>query len=88
VNEDTVIRYMPLPPHTRPWRWYADANLVVLCSSLDEDGQQAALSELQTHWRRKCLRVIPDEPTTSTQPITCPELPMTQLPAGLLTAER
>lgn len=93
VNEDTVIRYMPLRTGTKPWRWYPDANLIVLCSSLDAAGQDAALSDLQDHWRRECLRVVPNDAAADNHvidPATCPQatVPMTQLPAGLLTAER
>ena len=86
MNEDTVIRYMPLAPGTRPWRWHADANLVVLCSSLDENGREEALSDLQAHWRREGLRVVTDE-APDAEPEPCPNatIPLTQLPTGLLT---
>lgn len=89
MNEDTIIRYMPLAPGTRPWRWHADANLVILCSSLDEHGREEALSDLQAQWRREGMRVVPDEPNEVMEPSWPPEtVPIKQLPTGLLTAER
>lgn len=57
MNEKTVVTTMELP-HGQEWAWFADANVVALARSLDEAGRQRALTEVQKHWRRSCLRVV------------------------------
>jgi hypothetical protein len=64
VTEDTLIKTMPrhtLSCPERGWDRHADANLVVLAADLDEAGREAALSEVQAHWRRSCIRVVTDD---------------------------
>ena len=67
MNEDTLIKTMPLP-QGRDWEWFADANIVVLAPHLCPAQREQALTEVQAHWRRSCLRVLPSEPAT-TQPL-------------------
>lgn len=57
MAEETIVKVLDLA-EGRDWRWYADANIVVLSSRLDEDGRRRALDELQGHWRRSCLRLV------------------------------
>lgn len=57
MSEDTLIKTMRLP-HGRLWEWFADLNVVALCPSLDAAGREWALSEVQAHWRRSCLRAV------------------------------
>ena len=66
MNEDTLIKTMPLP-HGRDWEWFADANVVALAPHLDVAEREQALSELQAQWRRSGIRLV--EPTP-TQPLT------------------
>jgi hypothetical protein len=88
VNEDTIIRYMPLAPGTKPWRWHADANLIILCSSLDPCGQEAALLDLQAQWRRSGLRVVGDDEPTTDGTKGYPTVPFEWHATSLLAAER
>ena len=78
MNEDTLIKTMQLP-NGRLWEWFADANLVVLSPCLDQDGREAAISELQAQWRRTGIRVIQDEeadsPGKPTEPFQLPQTP-------------
>lgn len=70
MNEKTLIKTLELP-HGQNWAWYGDANIVVLSPCLDAEGREQALSELQDHWRRKCLRVVGlDDEAQPTQPLT------------------
>jgi hypothetical protein len=62
VNEETLIKTMELP-NGQTWAWYADANIVALSPELDEAGREAAISAVQDHWRRSCLRVVPSTPS-------------------------
>lgn len=57
MNEDTLIKTMPLP-HGRDWEWYADANVVVLAPHLCPEERERALSELQAQWRRSGIRLV------------------------------
>lgn len=79
MNEDTLIKTMPLPGDQK-WAWYADANIVALSPCLDDEGRERAISEVQAYWRRSCIRVVPNAPPK--------DLMGTRLLAGLLVAER
>lgn len=56
--EETVKMFLDLPPG-QDWKWLPDCNIVVLSSRLDEEGQEAALSDLQATWRRQLIRAVP-----------------------------
>lgn len=56
VVEDTIIKYMDLPPG-RDYFWHADSNVLVLSSRLDAAGKLTALYDLFTEWRTTMLRV-------------------------------
>jgi polyphosphate kinase 2 (PPK2 family) len=66
MNEDTLIRTMPLP-HGQLWAYHADANVIVLSPCLDAAGREAAITELQAQWRRSALRVVDDADKESHQ---------------------
>lgn len=72
MTEETLIKTMPrdaLSSAERGWDWHPDANLVVLAADLDAEGREAALSDVQAHWRRSCIRVVTDEkPVQACQP--------------------
>lgn len=69
MNDDTLIKTMPLPDG-RLWEWFPDANVVVLAPGMCPAQQEEALNQVQAHWRRSCLRVLPTEPETrATQPL-------------------
>lgn len=55
--EPTIIKRMQLPDGGKPYRWHADANVVVLDSRLDQAGCLAALFDLFTEWRKTMLRI-------------------------------
>lgn len=86
MNEDTIIKTLELP-HGEEWAWFADANLVVLSPRLDAAGRERALTEVQAHWRRRCLRVVED---AATEPlmgrVPCPEGSTVTQPLAGLTA--
>lgn len=87
MNEDTLVKTMPLP-HGQTWAWFADANVVALSPCLSVEGRELALTEVQSHWRRSCLRVVPDakdEPNVAA--LTQPTLPLKRLPTALLAGE-
>jgi hypothetical protein len=87
MNEDTLIKTMPLP-HGQTWALFADANVIVLSPCLDEDGREQALNDVQAHWRRSGLRIIheaDDEPNVAAK--TQPLASLTRLPARLLAGE-
>jgi hypothetical protein len=69
LNEDTLIKTMPLPFGQR-WLWLADANMVLLSPCLDERQREMAMGELQAHWRRSCIRVVEDGEVVETQPMS------------------
>ena len=73
MNEHTLIKTMPLP-QGRDWEWFADANIVVLAPHLCEEGRERALTEVQAHWRRSCIRVlpVPGEPCRGEPNVTQP----------------
>ena len=70
MNEDTLIKTLPLP-NGRDWEWYADANVIVLAPHLCPAERERALCNLQAQWRREGFRLIPDEsvPARTTQPL-------------------
>ena len=84
MNEYTQIKYLDLP-HGRPWEWYGDANVIVLAPRFRTDcqGREQALTEVQAHWRRSCIRVVQDDEANVTQPM----LPLVRLPTSLLAGE-
>lgn len=57
MAEKTLIKTMDLPRDHRGWILYADANMIVLASWLDEAGRQRALDDLQARWRRSYMDV-------------------------------
>lgn len=59
VTEKTLIKTMELP-YGQAWAWFADANVVGLSATLNDEERENALSEVQAHWRRACLTVVPD----------------------------
>jgi hypothetical protein len=73
VNEDTLVKTMELP-YGQDWAWFADANVVVLSPHLCDVQRDRALREVQEHWRRSCLRILPID-----HPVTQPTLPLTTL---------
>jgi hypothetical protein len=72
MNEDTLIKTMALP-NGRDWEWYGDLNLVVLAPHLCPAQREMALNEVQAHWRRSCIRILPSPDQeyegTTTQPL-------------------
>jgi len=84
VNEETIIRTMPLP-HGQLWALHCDANVIVLSPCLDAAGREAAITELQAQWRRSALRVVDEAPNVAAEARTT--VPMKRLPAALVTAE-
>lgn len=59
MGEKTKIVTMKLKVG-QDWAWFADLNVVALAEHLCAEGRERALSELQIHWRRSCLYVVPD----------------------------
>lgn len=57
MSEQTIIKVMDIPAEPG-FVWHPDINLAVLSSRLDEAGREVALSKLQDHWRRTCIRVV------------------------------
>jgi len=72
VNEDTLLLTRPLP-YGQEWAWHADANIVVLAPHLCPEERERALTEVQAHWRRSCLRVVGADDEAS----QAPTVPMT-----------
>lgn len=66
MNEETLVKTMELP-RGQDWEWYGDLNMIVLAPHLCPEGRDRAISEVQKHWRRSCLRVV-DE-VNVTQPL-------------------
>jgi hypothetical protein len=58
VNEETLVKTMELPDG-RDWEWYGDLNVVVLAPHLCPARREVALNEVQAHWRRSCIRILP-----------------------------
>lgn len=49
-------------PEGREYVWFGDLNVVGLSSSLDCDGRQRAIDELQRTWRRRHLSLVESTP--------------------------
>lgn len=58
VNEQTVFTCAELPEGDRDWVWHADLNVVELRKGMTLEQRLAALSELQSEWRREHLHVV------------------------------
>lgn len=67
MDEKTLVKTMSLP-FGQPYAWYGDLNMVVLCPSLDDAGRKRAMDEVQAHWRRSCLQVVPDREVDAPEP--------------------
>lgn len=62
--EDTIVRRLNCElPNGRRWEWYPDLNVLALSASVRTcEEREQAISELQDHWRRQWIRVVPDLP--------------------------
>lgn len=71
MTEQTLIKTIPLP-FGQCWAWYPDANIVALAPNLSAAEREHALCEVQSHWRRSCLRVVGDDASVPTEPFAVP----------------
>jgi hypothetical protein len=57
TSEETVV-LIGWSPYGRNWTWHPEANVLVLSPCLSEAGRERAISELQDHWRKHCIRIV------------------------------
>lgn len=70
--EETVVMPAQLPDG-QDWAWHPDLNIVEVSDRLDEAGVMVAVLDLQAQWRRRMIRLVPNQrprhrPSNNTAP--------------------